>query len=838
MRRTLLLSICCLGAVAHAGPGPQGVAMIQADVDGDGKVDQIIVRDNGSLTVFGTKTTASLEVPHPVTAAQISAAGPRIAAMIDASDGTHTGVAVELRGDKLVELWRGPVGPVGRDADYDVRIEATAGGLVRYQHKPGVERCDGAPARLFAETWDGGAWKPARPELAVPDAATEIAATDAKTFDAGLVYRASAASSRAGATDAGELAAPSAIDDGEVATAWSGAVDPRGEFFTYRAKMSGVRAAAVRIAHGARGRGRVTRVAIVGGGKAFWIKVPDSDKPMLATLPEPIASSCVSIVIGGARGSSAVSIGELAIVGDVELAPGGMEKALAASVAAGGTDGVTAARVLAGRGEAGARAVIEELDARGGMGGGDVATRRRLVAALIDNGAPIAAVPLAVALADGDISGGDAPRAVDKLATMGDDGLAALVKLTGDARVDVAVRAAAVHGLGVIAASGSDPQLKAAEDALIALAGDGDARLRRAVIDALAAHATVQRLIERAAASTGAKAGDVWRAAVIADRDGKLVRPLLRDVLAKGASYDERYRAIEGLAEGDDADVAAVGAAVKTLGDSAVAGALKSVAARGLGRNHRAPAAASLLLELAADGDPGVRLAAIGALASREPSGSSGAWVDPTPEAARDSIDRVIGTALAGDHWPEVRRASAAALGARCARPGPAAALGGAIDHDTDDDVRGDALAALVACHAAGVSDRLFAIADDDRASRGLRVRAIDLTVALGDASLLHGLEDRFARWRGAAFSDDVALDLAVHAAVALGRLGDRGALQALVDAAGDAAFPELQAAAATALGELAPCPPAVRQTLDTLTTSDQRNVALAARRARTRCTR
>jgi HEAT repeat protein len=52
------------------------------------------------------------------------------------------------------------------------------------------------------------------------------------------------------------------------------------------------------------------------------------------------------------------------------------------------------------------------------------------------------------------------------------------------------------------------------------------------------------------------------------------------------------------------------------------------------------------------------------------------------------------------------------------------------------------------------------------------------------------------------------------------------------------ASDPVIRAAAATALGELAPCPPAVRQTLDALTTSDQRSVVLAAQRARVKCTR
>src|SRR5438445_9602890 len=141
---------------------------------------------------------------------------------------------------------------------------------------------------------------------------------------------------------------------------------------------------------------------------------------------------------------------------------------------------------------------------------------------------------------------------------MGAGGEAALIVLVGDARVPIEVRAGAVRGLG----GGS----VAAGDAIAALAGDPSVPLRRAVIDALARR-PVAELVARAKALGGAKAGDVWRAAAIAGRGDPVVRAALRDVLVAGASYDERYRAIEALAEGDDRDVGAVVAALRTLGD-------------------------------------------------------------------------------------------------------------------------------------------------------------------------------------------------------------------------------------------------------------------------------
>lgn len=50
-------------------------------------------------------------------------------------------------------VWRGPIWPVGADGDYAIAVEATAGGAVRSQRRAGLERCDGAPARLFAEAY-------------------------------------------------------------------------------------------------------------------------------------------------------------------------------------------------------------------------------------------------------------------------------------------------------------------------------------------------------------------------------------------------------------------------------------------------------------------------------------------------------------------------------------------------------------------------------------------------------------------------------------------------------------------------------------------------------------
>jgi hypothetical protein len=240
----------------------------------------------------------------------------------------------------------------------------------------------------------------------------------------------------------------------------------------------------------------------------------------------------------------------------------------------------------------------------------------------------------------------------------------------------------------------------------------------------------------------------------------------------------------------------------------------------------RADGAAVALADLADDGDPGVRLAALGALAGRDDLAGEGPWA---AGASPDAVDRVLTTALSADRWPEVRRAAAVALGAACGRHGPTRALEGAAERDDDPQVRGDALTSLVQCGAPGVGARLFAVARAKDASPELRIHAVSLLAMLGDASLI---------------ADEAALAVARQAAQTLGVLGAAAdaqaaarAADALLAAARDGAFPELQAAALGGLGELgARCPAEASKLIAQLAGSDQVSVKLAAERARAMC--
>jgi HEAT repeat protein len=288
----------------------------------------------------------------------------------------------------------------------------------------------------------------------------------------------------------------------------------------------------------------------------------------------------------------------------------------------------------------------------------------------------------------------------------------------------------------------------------------------------------------------------------------------MQAALPAAADYERRYRLIDGIATlGDDAAMRALEATLRALPAGAIGAALRQVAVAGAASAPR-PEALALIVALAKDADPGVRLAVLSALAGTEVDTAT-AWHTPDP----DGIDRIITAALATDSWPDVRRRAASALGVRCHRAGPRVALVEALFKDKSTDVRADSLVALVQCRAQGVTEILAKVWDDTHSPIELRTQAVGLAAVLGDAKLGATLVAKFSRWRGAAISSgddgEAALALAQSAAPVIAILDAPGAVQVLTDALYDEAFPEIVAAAATALGKLgAKCPASVKAKL------------------------
>jgi hypothetical protein len=468
----------------------------------------------------------------------------------------------------------------------------------------------------------------------------------------------------------------------------------------------------------------------------------------------------------------------------------------------------------------------------------DPGARRRLTHALVGVADPAAAPALGHAATAGWVRDRDLLDVIGALGALGQ--AQALHDLAANGALPVTARAAAIAQHPVTGAG-----FALLVDLLGGLTGTGEGapgeavrELRRAVIERLSAAPAAALLGAVAAQPTAAAAGDLWRAMTRSVRQvpgnrGAVLAAMLA-ALPAAADYERRYRLVDGIASiGDAAAMDTLAALFRTLPETAETAALRQIAVRAIAGAPR-PEAVGFVLDSAGNRDPGVRLAALAALAGGEADAGNAWRTTGGPEA----IDRVIDHAIASDPWPEVRRRAATALGTRCQRPEPARALGDAVDHDRDLGVRGDALGALVQCHAPGTAALLARLWDDARAPIELRSRAVLEAVALGDAGLAAALVGKLARWRGEAISSAEALALAQSAAASIGRLGPPGAARALTDALDDTAFPEIVQAAALALGALGPaCPPAAKAKLTALAReADQ--TAVAARRAAAQCGR
>jgi hypothetical protein len=816
----VVLGIAALPALAHADPS----ATLTADVDGDGAADTLRLEPPGQLTIELAKGGGQL-VPFAasgeLTEARLAAGGPPSARVVVATARIGrrweaVALGATRPGAALAELWRGPVGPTDDD-EYEQWLDADAGGLVRYQARADQRRCDGAAIALFRERWDAKAkaFVPAGAATVAPPAGA--AAVRAVPTGPGLPagwYRAATASAAAGATDAGMLTAPRALGDGDPATAWRSPAgdDGVGTVWGFRATVSGGKAAAIRVVPSGDGdpqAARPARLIVLAATGAATIDLPDAiatraprGQAYTAQLPTPL-DGCVSIVLadvyrGRGRGA-ATAIAELAVIADVEQTPEGAGPILTAQVAAGGLAGESAARMLVAQG---APAVVA---IRAALVGATGDARRRLWLALIQIRDPGVAGPLAEALTAGEVPEDRAGAAAATLAAIGGDGQRVLVELIGG-RAPSAVQQAAVDALAAVDLP-----------ALAARAGTATPRpagwravatLPMATLIGLARAAPTTRPPRTCGARSagGGRRRAADRAAAIAE--------LLAALANAGKSYALRYRLLGALAPiADGAALATVAAAIARLPDAPAGHALARVAARGLAAN---PAAADALVALVAARDPGTRLEAVRGL---------------TAAASDPRGDDAIAAVLAGDDWPALRQAAAAGLGQRCARPAPAAALIAAVAADAHVPVRVEAVAALGQCPSRAVDARLLAWVDDGAQPVPVRDRAL---AAYGERP---GAEvavlARFAAWRGQAFSDDVALRLAIRAATVLGARGAAMAGPELLAAARDTAFPELAAAAVRALGALGPaCPAEAAAVLRGLVGADDQMQALAARAA------
>ena len=767
------------------------LGQVSLDVDRDGEPEALVLERSGQLRIDGELqgTGGWLTVP-PEEIGQVGfeaqQVGERRVVVVRAE---HQGrpsadAAVWLQGEPARLLWAGVVGPQGVDGEWSRVLQVTGQGIVVYEERPGVTRCDGAPSLLFPLRYDfqEGRMRPVSAPLEVPADATPLTARRGLA-PSGLgddvpaaFFRATAASSQPGATSAAALAPPREIDDGDPSTTWSENTGGfgRGTFVTLRSRGGTREVRALRLVHGETGP-PLARALVLVDKRAFDVSFPrgiaGGPSPLWIELPAPVRADCVSLVIADVHGGAAAkkgrtAIGELAVLTADD--GGDVLGALARRLLESDRHRTSALRVLEARPAEGTAVLLRALD-----GTTDAKQRTRGRVALAHLADPGAVPELARALAEES----DPSVYADALGRMAAYDRLAAVLTASDASVQARQSAARVLGE------------RGQTAPLVAVLGEGPRALRRTVIHALVGMDSLApeifSVIE--ATSGGAKEIDAWGTLVLRAREHSVpadIAALVRVRLATATDVELRYR----LAQ--------------------MAGALASEAARSLLGADGDPVLRRVLVdelprgtgELAAlalgDDDPGVRIAAARKLES--------AKLGP-------SAVNKLAALLRDDRWPVVRRHVAHALRQSC---GAAAedALYAAAASDPSPDTRRVAIAGLVECEATAIDDWLLALVANESASAELRVYAAEQLGVLGRPGLAAAVVPLYADVRSRAVSSRAHVRIGVALARSLGHLGGTEAQTQLVRTLEEGPSSSLRAAAAEALGTL--CTPAARRAL------------------------
>lgn len=864
---------------ATGAGGPVSTTTLTVQSTGDGAVE---LRGAGGILARVVLATPPLRRGTP-TVRQVDVEGHRIAELrvpVRGRAAEEIWIA-ELGASRTARvIWSGVAGARDADEETSVAVEVTPDRIFEYQTAAQVSRCDEEPVRLFTRAWDFGGGK-FRPVLsAPPPAAPAPQRLTARRGDPAMPatrplggFHFTAASTTEGAGgEAGALAAPTALDDGDPRTVWAEGLggDGRGEFLTARATAGHYRVRGFRIVPGDaskagsfKAKNRLKSVAVVLGPEAdrhFDVDFPDDPAaggernaavPYWVAFPRPIDAACLTVIIRdvypgnekrppGGGGTTAIS--DLEVFTELDDASG-MER-LITDIST-GVDCQSRLPLLVALGEPGVAAAAKAISTGGAAGVG----RECLVEALSRLDGTLRSAPALEALTSALVG---ASAAEERLASEtlrraqkngGPVPLPAIVSLaTAEPPITAPDRVRAVRLLAALEGA-------QALAGLLTVAGAEAPELRLAVVQALGRSpaATVPLVIaaiDRARATGGApgarREADLIRAlpslSARAPQDRGQAVEAVRRSLATSPSFEVRARAILALGQ-LGANEPSPGSAGQVDINRAPDGAPTTTVPPSVGKTAGGPAGfvSDLVSDLASVREQSTD-AVLRFLAARELGTLSGpsslvplraALTDVDPRVRetaaqglgfhRDSASEAVLIAAAkAEPWPFARRAQVEALSKTCGAPAREL-LARAIERDVDE-VRRASLVGLVRCHDPRARPTLLATLKNRHASAALRELSGALLGELGDHTVTPELADTVATLVNEAEGDLAIEGVATSAIRSLGRLGGAAAAGAAARAAADTRHPAYHRVAMESLGQM--CDP------------DQGAKAIAAARA------
>ncbi len=831
---------------AHA---QKEVAVVRkmVDLNGDGKKDELRIDDLGTISILiagdesagawtplaaqGKLIGGSFAVSH-----NIDPSGkPLILAIAKLRRGkTRTyeeALVLSYSSGSLKTLWRGPQGNAVEDGALRMFIELNSFGLIRYASRQGVFRCDGKTAHLDAKRYDFAThrFRPAGQAIRIPKASPVLVASATAPSEQlrqakGYLFRPRGASTSLRASRSSQLVAPLEIADQNNSTAWveNKSGFGRGEFVTLQSDLGPAHIQALRIVTGHGDAlseyNRPKRLGLLLDKRAYWVDIKQ-DRPGKETwivLPEPVLAQCVSLVIADVfpqsaskrnRGRTAIS--EVSVLSSEELDPVRSAEYVAKNIAAGRAKADTQ-RLLSSLGVKAAVALSAAIEAASPRG----KSRLRLALATL----PANPEQLVEGIQDEHLRSRDhlvLTRALHKLGAASIPPLLRALQSPSSGK-EAKKRVALV----LQTATGKD-----AQDALLSALGKGAPAMRLILVTALGKKPKITSAITEALeAADGNRRIDLLRSLAIAgarldenNPERATIDTLFRSAFASPSlSYESRYRLLSALGDlgGSDAFslLSSEFSKLRPLSD-AQSLALSEISAAAMARLAQSPEQLSLPLQ---EGAPGVRLAILSNLNSQA------------------SLSKSLLPLLQSDPWPEIRRKTAALLGAHCEDPTIANALTKAVRTDSDSQVTITSLTAILSCAPNGVFGLLLYLTnkkDRPLSLRLLAARNLANPENHPDASIVR---KRFQRARRQALSNKNQAKIASALTVALARIGGPKSVALLESTAADPAFPQLQTAALVALSES--CPKSSLSLFRKLKNAHEHSVSRAASRALNRC--